>query len=170
MSNLVSLPKMSERESTNRVCDKDARLQLFMIPVGGCVLRRCRQKFFLRRFSPIIPWGVVEHTHSHWGTVCSRLTPQVFVKEDNIKLQIIDFQKPKENSLPVTQNVVIWLKSQLQFLTSWGGWQLSKIYMFDLERSALWYNSLPMHNQLMSHGQPHMGLYMYIYIYIYIHI
>lgn len=40
MSNLVSLPKLSERESTNRESDKTARLQMFMIHSGGYVLRR----------------------------------------------------------------------------------------------------------------------------------
>lgn len=107
MSNLVSLPKMSERESTNRVCDKNARLQSFMIYIGGYVLKRCREKFLLECFSLIITSGIVKNTYSHWGTACNLLIWEVFVKEDNLKLQIINLQKPKENSLPVTQNVII---------------------------------------------------------------
>lgn len=73
MSNIVSLPKMSERESTNRVCDKNARLQSFMIHMGGYVLRRCREKFFLEHFSLVITSGVVKNTYSHWGTACNLL-------------------------------------------------------------------------------------------------
>lgn len=37
--------------------------------------------------------------------------------------------------------------------------------MFDLERPTLWYNSLLLRNQLMSHDQPHMGVCIYICIY-----
>lgn len=35
--------------------------------------------------------------------------------------------------------------------------------MFDLERPTLWYNFLLLHNQLMSHDQPHMCVYICIY-------
>lgn len=111
--------------------------------------------------------------HCHFGRSSEYLRAhnlligEVFVEEDNLEVQIGNLQKPKENSLPGTQNVIIWLKSQLQFLTSSGGWQLSKIYVFELERPTLWYNFLPLHNRLMSHDQPHMGVCVYIYVCIY---
>lgn len=73
MSNLVSLPKMSERESTNRWCDKNARLQSFMIHIGGYILRRGREKFLLEHFSLPITSGMVKNAYRHWGTACNLL-------------------------------------------------------------------------------------------------
>lgn len=97
MSNLVLLPKMSERESTNTGCDQNAK---------GYVLRS-REKFFLERFSLIVASGAVQNTRVHWGTARNLLIREVFVGEDNLEVQIGNLQKPKENSLPGTQNVII---------------------------------------------------------------